>query len=84
MIAGESMPVIHSGAPALAAIDEMDEKNLGFVFITDDERHLLGIITDEDLRRHTRRGVSFTAAVVDELMTRSPKTSIPTRLWRTP
>jgi arabinose-5-phosphate isomerase len=77
MIAGESMPVIHSGAAALAAIDEMDEKNLGFVFITDDERHLLGIITDGDLRRHTRRGVSFTTAVVDELMTPSPKTIDP-------
>jgi arabinose-5-phosphate isomerase len=77
MIAGESMPVIHSGATALAAIDEMDEKNLGFVFITDDERHLLGIITDGDLRRHTRRGVSFTTAVVDELMTPSPKTIDP-------
>ncbi len=77
MIAGESMPVIHSGAAALAAIDEMDEKNLGFVFITDDERHLLGILTDGDLRRHTRRGVSFTTAVVDELMTPSPKTIDP-------
>lgn len=77
MIAGESMPVIHSGATALAAIDEMDEKNLGFVFITDDQRHLLGIITDGDLRRHTRRGVSFTTAVVDELMTPSPKTIDP-------
>ena len=77
MIAGESMPAIHSGAPALAAIDEMDEKNLGFVFITDSERHLLGILTDGDLRRHTRKGVSFTAAVVDELMTRSPKTIDP-------
>ena len=44
MIGGGVMPVVPSGTSALGAIDEMDEKNLGFIFITDGENRLLGIL----------------------------------------
>ncbi|MDO9515360.1 MAG: KpsF/GutQ family sugar-phosphate isomerase [Syntrophales bacterium] len=77
MIRGGVMPVVLSGSSALAAIEEMDEKNLGFIFITDGENRLLGILTDGDLRRHIRKGVILTEQVVDNLMTRAPKTIAP-------
>ncbi|TFG91697.1 MAG: KpsF/GutQ family sugar-phosphate isomerase, partial [Syntrophobacterales bacterium] len=77
MIRGGVMPVVPSGTPALGAIDEMDEKNLGFIFITDGENRLLGILTDGDLRRHIRKGVTLKEKLVDDLMTRAPKTIAP-------
>ena len=77
MIRGGVMPVVSSGMSALGAIEEMDKKNLGFIFITDSERHLLGILTDGDLRRHLRKGVPFKKKSVDDLMTRRPKTIDP-------
>jgi arabinose-5-phosphate isomerase len=44
------------------------------VGVTDDEGHLVGIITDGDLRRNIERGLDHTAA---EFMTRGPKTVAP-------
>ncbi|MBW2559758.1 MAG: KpsF/GutQ family sugar-phosphate isomerase [Deltaproteobacteria bacterium] len=77
MIRGGVMPVVLSGTSALAAIEEIDEKNLGFIFVTDGENRLLGILTDGDLRRHIRKGVTFTTQLVDDLMTKAPKTIDP-------
>jgi len=74
MICGEQIPRVYSGTPALQAIGEIDKKNLGFVFITDRENCLLGILTDGDIRRCVRKGVIFKGKSVDDLMTKSPKT----------
>ncbi len=74
---GGGIPAVLSGSSALVAIEEMDEKNLGFIFITDRGKHLLGILTDGDLRRHIRKGVALTENLVDDLMTRAPKTINP-------
>ena len=52
-------------------IVEMTEKRLGVVGVTDDEGHLVGVITDGDLRRNIERGLDHTAG---EFMTRDPKT----------
>lgn len=74
LIRGGAVPVVLSGTSALATIEEMDRKNLGFIFVTDREDHLLGILTDGDLRRHIRAGVVFGEKIVDDLMTARPKT----------
>lgn len=74
MICGEHLPRVYSGVPALRAIDEINEKNLGFVFVTDEENHLIGILTDGDVRRCVGKGVIFVEKMVDDLMTRAPKT----------
>jgi arabinose-5-phosphate isomerase len=52
----------------------MDEKNRGFVLVTDGKNHLLGIMTDGDVRRFIRRGQDFRDRTIDELMTKAPKT----------
>ena len=70
----EHIPLVFSGAPAAGAIEEMDEKNKGFVLVTSRVNELVGILTDGDLRRMLRKGIDFKTKKIDELMTRSPKT----------
>jgi len=70
----EHIPLVFLGAPAAGAIEEMDEKNKGFVLVTSRENELVGILTDGDLRRMLRKGIDFKTKKIDELMTRSPKT----------
>jgi arabinose-5-phosphate isomerase len=65
------------GTTALEAVNVIDDKNVGFVIIADEENYLQGIITDGDLRRFVRTGVNLAEKTVDELMTKSPKTISP-------
>jgi arabinose-5-phosphate isomerase len=74
MVNDKQIPKVFSGTSALQAIEEIDKKNLGFVIVTDRETHLLGILTDGDVRRCVKNGVIFKGKSVDDLMTRSPKT----------
>jgi arabinose-5-phosphate isomerase len=50
----------------------MNSKGFGCVGIVDAAGQIAGIVTDGDLRRHM--GPDLMSAVVDEIMTRSPKT----------
>ena len=74
MIKGAQIPKIHSGKPVMKAIEEMDTQNKGFVLVTDGQTHLIGILTDGDVRRLIRRGEDFKNKLIDDLMTPSPKT----------
>jgi len=73
MVAVGEMPIVSETASFLEAVSEMDEKNKGFVAIADKENHILGIITDGDIRRIVRKGVDFKKANVALFMTVSPK-----------
>jgi arabinose-5-phosphate isomerase len=74
MITGRQIPHVFSGASSESAITEMDEKNKGFVLITDRKNRLVGIFTDGDLRRMIRKGLILKEKKIDNLMTSSPKT----------
>ncbi len=74
MLAGAHIPQVKSGATVLEAIREMDEKNKGFVLVSDGDDVLLGILTDGDIRRLVRTGRDFRDERIDAFMTRSPKT----------
>jgi arabinose-5-phosphate isomerase len=74
MVVGEKIPRVFSKTDALQAIEEIDRKNVGFVLITDKKDHLLGILTDGDVRRMVRKGVSLEGVMIDEVMTMNPKT----------
>jgi arabinose-5-phosphate isomerase len=78
MRSGEGVPLATSGSRMSDAIVEMSAKSVGCVGITDQGGHLIGIITDGDLRRHMRPGL--TEASVDEVMTKGPKTCRPDQL----
>jgi arabinose-5-phosphate isomerase len=58
-------------------IVEMSAKRLGIIGVVDDAGHLVGAITDGDLRRHIEQGLDHSAA---EFMTRDPKTIGPDAL----
>lgn len=73
MIGGTQIPRVYEGTTVLEAIREMDQKNKGFVLVTDRRETLLGILTDGDVRRLVRREKSFLDREIDSFMTRSPK-----------
>jgi arabinose-5-phosphate isomerase len=72
MHTGEALPLAPLGTSMSEAILEMTAKGFGCVGITDGRGILVGIITDGDLRRHMRG--NLLDALVDDVMTRGPKT----------
>ena len=75
MHTGIEMPLISDSADMQKALLEMTSKMLGCVGIVDKENHLLGIITDGDLRRFMSGNILQMKAT--EVMTRNPKTTRP-------
>lgn len=78
MNSGDSVPLVNSGAPMQAAVDEISDKNFGCVGVVDDGGRLVGIITDGDIRR--RLGDNLMDRTVDEVMTRDPRVVQPETL----
>jgi arabinose-5-phosphate isomerase len=74
MIAGKQIPRVLTGDSVKKAIQEINRKNVGFVLIVDRKNKLLGIFTDGDVRRIISKGLSFEGKIIDEVMTRNPKT----------
>lgn len=67
------LPVVKPNTLLKDVILEMTSKRLGATAVADDEHHLLGIITDGDLRRMLQKEVSIASVQADEIMTRTPK-----------
>lgn len=78
MRTGDAIPLCASRQRMSDAIIEMSAKGIGCVGIVDDHRKLVGIITDGDVRRHMKPGL--TEMTVDEVMTKSPKQCRPDQL----
>jgi arabinose-5-phosphate isomerase len=74
MHTGEGIPAVGPQASLTEALMEMTRKHLGMTAVVDQERHLLGVFTDGDLRRALDDdGVDLRNASVAALMTRHPK-----------
>jgi arabinose-5-phosphate isomerase len=73
MHSGDAVPLKPLGTPMSDALVEMTSKGFGCVGITDGSGHIVGIVTDGDLRRHMLRPDLMTATV-DDVMTKNPKT----------
>jgi arabinose-5-phosphate isomerase len=71
MHGGNALPLTREDSSMHDAVVEMSAKRLGVIGVTDGSGHLVGIITDGDLRRNIERGLEHTAG---EFMTRDPKT----------
>jgi len=82
MQTGDAVPLAPLGTKVADAIVEMSRRGGGYVAgcvgITDRNGHLVGIITDGDLRRHIRPDLLDLA--VDAIMSRDPKTVRPDQL----
>ncbi|HKU04621.1 MAG TPA: KpsF/GutQ family sugar-phosphate isomerase [Bradyrhizobium sp.] len=72
MRSGNALPLKPLGTSMSDALAEMTEKGIGCVCIVDARGLLVGIITDGDLRRQMRP--DLITALVDEVMTKNPKT----------
>lgn len=77
MHTGSGVPLVAAGTAMSDAILEISEKSLGCVGIVEGG-HLIGVITDGDLRRHM--GADLLARSVTEIMTRNPRTIGPDAL----
>jgi len=75
MHTGNAIPVKPLGSRMSDALVEMSAKGFGCVCIVDRLGEIAGIITDGDLRRHMRPDLM--AALVDDVMTKNPRTIAP-------
>jgi arabinose-5-phosphate isomerase len=75
MHTGEQIPCIGAAASLSEALVEMTRKGLGMTAIVDEDRRLLGVFTDGDLRRAVdNKNVDLRSTPVTALMTAKPKT----------
>ena len=75
---GDRIPVVAMGSALRDAISTLSKKRFGCVCIVDDAGRLAGIITDGDLARNLDK--NLVGLVVDDIMTRTPKTIDPDML----
>jgi arabinose-5-phosphate isomerase len=69
-----AVPLKPLGTTMSDALVEMTSKGFGCVGIVDPHGLLVGIVTDGDLRRHM--GPDLMSALVDDVMTKAPKTVV--------
>lgn len=74
MHSGEGNPVIPVGKTVKEALFVITEKGLGATIVVDESGRLLGIITDGDIRRCLEKGNDFLNKLVEDIMTKTPRT----------
>ena len=72
MAKGDAVPTVSSGMKMADALLIMSKKMLGCLGILDNEGHIIGMITDGDLRRHM--STDLMSKPVDEVMNVNPTT----------
>ncbi len=72
------LPLVMAGAPFIDAVKAMSGKGFGVLGVTSPDGKLAGIVTDGDLRRYLTSGK--TAAIIDDVMNRTPLTASPEQL----
>lgn len=72
MATGENNAVINTGLTLKSAIVEMGRKGLGIITVINEEKEVLGVVTDGDLRRQLEQGVDVYGLIVDDIMTKTP------------
>lgn len=71
---GESLPLIAPTSAMMQAVIEISSKRLGTAVVVDDQRNILGIVTDGDIRRGIEKwGKPFFDMTAGEVMTKNPK-----------
>jgi len=75
MVKGDDLPFVNPDTTMDKAIIKLSEKNLGSVIIVDEQKILLGIITDGDLKRHMAS--DLLSRKVQDIMSHNPRTILP-------
>lgn len=74
MHGGENNPIIYKGSTVQDALFVMTHKGLGAANVVDEEGHLIGLVTDGDIRRGLDSGSNFLVWPVEDMMTKTPRT----------
>ncbi|SFX02231.1 KpsF/GutQ family sugar-phosphate isomerase [Marinospirillum alkaliphilum] len=77
MHAGDTIPCVTPATSLREALLEMTRKGLGFTCIADEQKQLLGVYTDGDLRRTLDQAIDFHSLSVSDVMTRGCKSIQP-------
>lgn len=81
MHAGEDLPLISAKTPVMDAIMNISSKRLGITIVADENKKLLGVITDGDVRRGLQKwGKDLFEMKADEVMSKNPKNILPDEL----
>jgi arabinose-5-phosphate isomerase len=74
MRTGEQLPTVRPETSLRDGLLEMSRKGLGMTAIVDEQRRVLGIYTDGDLRRTLDHPIDLQATRMRDVMTANPKT----------
>lgn len=74
MRTGDAIPQVTADAGFAELMAQMSSKGIGATAVVDAQRHLLGIFTDGDLRRHLELGRDLRQLQAQDLMHPYPKT----------
>ena len=74
MHGGDELPAVTAGTPMREAIYEMSRKRLGITGVVDDDRRLIGVISDGDLRRLLEQDETLLRKSAGECMHVRPRT----------
>jgi len=77
MRTGDQLPAIGPDASMRDGLLEISRKGLGMTAVVDDQRRLLGIFTDGDLRRTLDQPIDVRTKRMREVMTPNPRTIAP-------
>jgi len=77
MLTGERVPVVSANSLLKSAIALIDRFKLGATLVSDGQQHLMGIITDGDIRRMLVRSIPIDATRVAAVMTSNPHSMQP-------
>src|SRR6202034_2881627 len=80
MRTGEHVPTVREETTLAEGLLEVTSKSLGMTAVIDEERHVLGVFTDGDLRRALDRAADLHRTRMREVMSRGPKTVEPDAL----
>ncbi len=77
MHTGENIPMVKPDCVLSHALVEISKKRLGMTTIVDDQKKLLGVFTDGDLRRTIDKGLDVYSTPIEKVMTRQCITLTP-------
>lgn len=72
---GTEMPAVGPDVPLRDGLMEMTQKGLGMTAVVDENRRILGVFTDGDLRRALDEGADVRTTTMRQVMHANPKTT---------
>lgn len=80
MHTGDRIPEVMQTATVSQALLEMSKKGLGMTAIVDQDKHVLGLYTDGDLRRSLDKNIDVHVTPISDVMTKNCRTTTPDEL----